>query len=148
MITLKIYNINGQKDDFAIVYEDTLTIGQGQQHKFFLDQENGLFGYVTPDNNDFAAYSFGGDLGDELRSVAADDAGNYYVCGSFEGTVNFEHPDASPVVFTAVNESDGFVSKYTPDGHLAWTRIIKDSEYGALYALYIHRDNQLYLAGW
>lgn len=134
---------------FAIVYDDSLTIDHGQQSETFPSngEENGLFGYVTISNNDIVAYSFGGDLGDELRSVAADNSGNIYVCGSFEGTVNFEHPDAPPVVFTAVNESDGFVSKYTPDGRLAWTRIFKDSEYGGLQVLYIHRDNQLYLTG-
>lgn len=141
--------VKGDSIYFAIVHEDTLTIQDGQELQVFPadGQENGLFGYFTPDNNEFTAYSFGGELGDEVRSVTADEAGNIYICGSFEGTVNFEHPDAPPVVFTAVNESDGFVAKYTPDGHLAWTRIIKDSEYGGLYTMYINRDSHLYLTG-
>jgi len=134
---------------FAIVYDDTLIINHGQQTETFPanGKENGLFGYVKADNNDIVAYSFGGDLSDELRSIAADAAGNIYVCGSFEGTVNFEHPDAPPVTFTSINGPDGFVSKYYPDGHLAWTRIFKDSKYGGLHHLQLHRDNQLYLAG-
>ena len=133
----------------AIVYDDTLIINHGQQTETFPanGNENGLFGYVTADNNDIVAHSFGGDLSDELRSISADEAGNIYVCGSFEGTVNFEHPDAPPVTFTSINGPDGFVSKYYPDGHLAWTRIFKDSKYGGLHHLQLHRDNQLYLAG-
>jgi hypothetical protein len=134
---------------FALVHDDTLTIDLGQQTGTFPanGEENGLFGYLTLGSSDIVAYSFGGDLYDGLSSIAADSEGNIYVCGFFTGEVNFEHPDASPVIFSSDNESDGFVSKYTPDGYLAWTRIFKDSDYGGLYTLQLQRDNELYLSG-
>ena len=141
------------KDDediyFALTHVDTLLIPTSGGLKTFPanGEDNNVFGVISITGSVEKAFSFGGDLGDQVRSIKADAEGNIYICGYFEGEVNFENPSALPVVHTSVNESDGFVSKYTADGFLVWTRIIKDSQYGGIYTMNLERDNELYLSG-
>lgn len=130
-------------------YEDTMTLQTVNGLLTFPanDEANGLYGTLSPDGQQVTAQSFGGDLYEEIEDIDADQDGNVYICGSFEGEVHFEKPGAPPVVFTSFNLEDGFVSKYTADGDLVWARIISDSEYGGIHNIQIYRDESLYMTG-
>jgi len=52
--------------------------------------------------------------------VATDDAGNVYVVGSFNGTVDFDPSDGSTLLTTA--NWDNYVAKYSSDGRLLWVK--------------------------
>ncbi|HEY3387246.1 MAG TPA: T9SS type A sorting domain-containing protein [Saprospiraceae bacterium] len=135
---------------FVVSYNDTLTVNTASGQVTFPcteGEENSLFGTMTLNGEAVKVHSFGGDLYDELRAIASDTDGNIYLVGSFEGSVNFQHPDAPPVVFTSSNYNEGFIAKYSPDGFLEWARIIKNSEYGGMHNIRLHRDQSLYVTG-
>ncbi|WP_437876759.1 hypothetical protein [Sorangium sp. So ce513] len=63
------------------------------------------------------ARGFGGPGIDSASSIASDAAGNYYVIGSFEGTVDF---GAGPL--TSAGGEDIFLLKLDPSGTLIWSK--------------------------
>ena len=54
-------------------------------------------------------------------SSVMDAAGNIYLGGRFQQTVDFD-PGPLEVALTSVGDSDGFVAKYATDGSLLWAR--------------------------
>ncbi|WP_437737215.1 hypothetical protein [Sorangium sp. So ce1335] len=60
---------------------------------------------------------YGGTGADEGSSIASDAAGNYYVIGSFEGTIDFGD---GPM--TSAGERDVFLLKLDPAGALLWSK--------------------------
>lgn len=70
------------------------------------------------------ANTFGGSEDDLVYDVAIDDAGNVYVVGAFERTVDFDpsDPQDEDDTFTAAqaNTPDAFVASYAADGAFRW----------------------------
>jgi hypothetical protein len=134
---------------YAMIHDSTVTLptNLGQVTSPAYGQDNAIFGWMTQEGAIGTAYLFGGDLGDQLRNIDVDEAGNMFISGYFEGTVNFEHPSETPVVFTSANNGDGFVSKYTPQGKLVWARVFRTGDYGGVYTMSLHRNSDIYLAG-
>jgi hypothetical protein len=55
------------------------------------------------------------------QAIATDAAGNVYVTGQFEGTVDFD-PGPAAVNLISLGGNDVFVAKYSPSGALVWAR--------------------------
>ncbi|MEM8954493.1 MAG: choice-of-anchor Q domain-containing protein [Verrucomicrobiota bacterium] len=91
-----------------------------------------------------------GDTGTErVLDIAHDSAGNIFVCGDFEGTVDFDPSDGADAAdtFTA-NAADGFIASYESDGTFRFALHLADSG-GFAVALRIAVDTSgnLYAAG-
>jgi Ca2+-binding RTX toxin-like protein len=71
----------------------------------------------------------GGPGRDGAADVATDAAGNVYVVGGFADTVDFD-PGPGTVALTSTGFQDGFVTRYTPDGRLAWAHAAGDGAAG------------------
>lgn len=67
-------------------------------------------------------------------SVTKDATGNFYVCGGFSGTVDF---DAGPGIFnvTATGSNDGYIEKLDQNGNMLWVKTIGSVGSGAYYNL-------------
>ncbi len=65
----------------------------------------------------------GGTLADEGESVSLDEDGNVFICGGYEGTVDF-NPGPGVVEFTAAGDEDIFITKLDNDGTFLWSRNI------------------------
>ena len=65
------------------------------------------------------AKSLGGTLGDNGLSISADAFGNIYVCGNFQGTVDF-NPSGAIVNLTSNGNKDIFIQKLDGGGNLIW----------------------------
>jgi hypothetical protein len=95
---------------------------------------------IAPANVAFAI-SGGNGLGQRIVDMGVDAAGNSYVAGTFEGTVDFD-PSAQVVNRTAeagnsdalfgdqYTRGDVFVAKYTGAGALAWVDVISTEHTG------------------
>ncbi len=72
------------------------------------------------DGNYIWAISLGGPLGDTANAVAVDEAGNVYICGSFNGTADFDpSPDIKALEANGPN-TDIFLAKYDANGAYLW----------------------------
>src|SRR5688500_13058813 len=60
----------------------------------------------------------GGSGNVEQMQLATDGIGNIYLCGIFDGTIQFGDQE-----FTARSGTDGFLVKYDRLGNMAWVRI-------------------------
>ena len=74
-----------------------------------------------------AASSVGGNIIDS-RGVALDAAGNSYVTGTFNGTVDFD-PGLGVTNLTSVGYKDVYLASYSPTGALLWAKDIAGSGY-------------------
>lgn len=89
---------------------------------------------------------FGGLGTDGARRVCADGAGNVYVCGSFEQTVDFD-PSGGVDQYTAAGGADGFVSKYSNTGQYLWTRVFSGQGTSVVTSVDVAPDGAVYLVG-
>ena len=65
----------------------------------------------------------GGPLGEQGKSIALDAAGNIYISGSFQSTVDFD-PGAGVFNLTSSGSRDVFVSKLNAAGNFIWAKQI------------------------
>ncbi len=81
---------------------------------------------IAPANLAFSITGGGG--GDEtITDAAVDGAGNIYVVGFFEKTVDFDPGPGVENRTATTDRADSFVAKYTSAGDLAWVDVIRAS---------------------
>jgi len=61
----------------------------------------------------------GGALGDDVRDIDFDNAGNIYLTGNFAGTADFD-PSVSVANLTSAGGNDIFIAKYNASGNYLW----------------------------
>ena len=82
---------------------------------------------IAPANLAFA-FGLGNAQNQTVDDIAVDPAGNTYVTGRFQGTVDFD-PGPNVQNRTALaGDTDGFVAKYDSMGALAWVNVVRDSD--------------------
>ncbi|HTN92267.1 MAG TPA: hypothetical protein VL242_51710 [Sorangium sp.] len=88
------------------------------------------------------ARGFGGAGGEEGISIASDASGNYYVSGSFRGTVDF---GAGPL--TSAGESDIFFLKLDPSGSVLWSKRFGNERGDGGGAVTVDASGNVFLTG-
>jgi hypothetical protein len=85
---------------------------------------DGFIAMYDPAGNYILAKNIGGNGGDAVNSIATDAAGNVYVCGDFDYTIDL---DPGPGLYTinAGNSFDGFFAKYDPAGNFTYGKAIQ-----------------------
>lgn len=84
---------------------------------------------------------------DTGQSVAVDEKGNSYLCGSFSGeSTNFSSGSGS-ISLTSLGETDIFLSKYNPDGNLLWAKNMGSSESEQANDIKLDNDTNIYVTG-
>jgi hypothetical protein len=93
--------------------------------------------------------SFAGDQFETPRTIRTDSLGNIYLCGSFEGTVDFD-PGPGTNMRTATGnqgQSDLFVCKLTPSGNTTWVTTLGGSGQDVAEHLDIDASGFVYVGG-
>ncbi len=80
------------------------------------------------------SFSLGGRDDDAVRAVACDAAGNVFLGGEFEGSVDFD-PSSGRTTLRSGGEEDGFVAKYSAEGAFAWVRGFGSPKEDGIFAL-------------
>ncbi len=76
---------------------------------------------LDPGGNFVWAKSFGGSAADTVSAMATDAAGNVYLAGDFQGTVDFD-PGAATSNLASNGSRDAFVVKLAANGNFLWAR--------------------------
>ena len=87
---------------------------------------------------------------DKGTGLRADASNNLYVCGYFQGTVDFD-PTASPgfdVVSSVGNTRDAFIAKYSSGGVLSWLKTLGNSGSDAAVEIDINANGGIYVTGY
>lgn len=79
----------------------------------------GLFTKATAQDFQWVKSMEGWGGGDAGAAVAVDAAGNLYVTGYFNGTVDFD-PGPGTAIFSSGGNSGMFIAKYDPSGNYVW----------------------------
>jgi hypothetical protein len=93
------------------------------------------------------AISFGSTGNDEGLGIATDTAGNVYVTGKFEGTVDFD-PGAGTANLVSLGVHDIFITKLDPSGGLIWTKQIGGDDEQLANAIAVDKSGNVYTTGW
>ncbi|RPJ44271.1 MAG: hypothetical protein EHM21_10415, partial [Chloroflexi bacterium] len=92
----------------------------------------------------------GRDGRDVANGLVTDLAGNLYVCGSYQYTVDFNPDPNVKVEYTsnALNQNNIYVMKFAPDGSFQWVKTWGPSDGGAeAYSLAVDSSNNVYAVG-
>ena len=96
------------------------------------------------------AFNVGGTDNDEGYGIVADDSGDIYLTGSFEGTADFD-PSANTANLTSPNgpDADAFIAKYDTDGNYLWAFNVggASADYGAGIAIDPTGSGAVYVTG-
>jgi gliding motility-associated-like protein len=80
------------------------------------------------------------------NAIVADPAGNTYVCGVFEGTVDMDPGPAGMIAFSA-GGVDIYIVKLNPAGAVLWAKQIGNSSNDYCYSLVLDAAGNLYATG-
>ena len=101
----------------------------------------------TPTTDRINVATFGGTGDDRGQSMAVDGAGNMYVTGSFEETVDFD-PGAANVNLTSAGGTDAFVSKLNSEGELLWVRQLGGTAGDTATSVQVDSLGNVYVGGY
>ena len=80
------------------------------------------------------------------NGLALDEFNNIYICGGFEGDVDF-NPDGGVETHYSVGVFDGYLSKFTPAGSFEWVRTWGGISHDAAESVAIDADGNIYMTG-
>ncbi len=81
--------------------------------------------------------TIGGTASDYIKAVQQDADGNFYACGYFSGTVDFNPDETDTDEYTASGTTAGFITKYASDGTYQWTTVLNGTQHNWLMDLAI-----------
>ncbi|WP_437321077.1 hypothetical protein [Sorangium sp. So ce385] len=87
-------------------------------------------------------HGYGGHGEDQAHDIASDPLGNFYVTGTFQGTVDF---GAGPL--TSAGRADIFLLKLDPSGTLLWSKRFGSTFDETAYTLAVDTLGDIFLAG-
>lgn len=91
------------------------------------------------------AKAIGGSGSDVARDIDIDNAGNIYLAGDFQNTVDFD-PSSSDAILTSVGGSDIFIAKYDNNGLYQWAKRFGSSSSDIAWSV-AYTKNNVYLTG-
>jgi probable HAF family extracellular repeat protein len=92
------------------------------------------------------AFSVGAAGVDTAITATTDVAGNVYVAGTFQNTVDFD-PGSATFNLTSAGGSDAYVAKYSPSGALLWANSFSGTATIATEGLAVDAAGNVYAAG-
>jgi PKD repeat protein len=92
-------------------------------------------------------HRIGGTDGDRANDICVDPAGDTYVTGYFQQTVNFGEDWSGLDEKSSAGGSDIFLTKVRNNGSYAWTRRAGSTEWDHAYAVCTNSSGQIYVAG-
>ncbi len=116
---------------------------------FMLDSDGDRDVFISKLNSDGEfvwAKQMGGPLLEAGQGIDADDNGNLYLSGNFQGTVDFS-TNETPFILTSFGDYDIFSGKLDADGNLLWMKQMGGLNNQSSYAMAIDNSGNSYVTG-
>ena len=86
----------------------------------------------------------------KINKTAVDNAGNVFVCGSFNSTMWLNGFDIKRnILGPSTSAPDGFIAKYTSDGYFLWVRAIGSNDYNdEFFDMVLDSNGDAYVTGY
>jgi hypothetical protein len=92
------------------------------------------------------AKSIGGTLDEGARAISLDGTGNIYICGSFEGTSDFD-PGAGTTSLVSNGARDVYFAKYASDGSIVWAKNVGSTTDDMGHFIVVETSGIVYICG-
>jgi hypothetical protein len=92
------------------------------------------------------AKSMGGNIGGSGQAIAADNLGNVYSVGNFQGTGDFD-PGSGTFNLTDTGHGDVFVSKLDTNGNFVWAKRLGGSGVDSGNSIFVDDSGNVYITG-
>ncbi len=93
------------------------------------------------------AKAIGGSSADQCFKIFVDASSNVYICGFYQGTVDFD-PNAGITNLTNAGSSDGFFAKYTSTGTIVWAKKIGGTTTDEVRSIAVDNAGLVYITGY
>lgn len=94
------------------------------------------------------SFSFGSTQFDRAYGVEVDGAGNVYVCGAFDGTVDFDPDSLGTSLITEEGNGDVYLAKYSNSGEHIWSHNIGSWGHDLGSDMVVDDQGNIYLTGY
>lgn len=111
--------------------------------------QNGFFGKYTSAGAYVWAFKVGNAVSGSstiVNGIAVDGAGNVYIVGEFQGTVDFD-PGAGTANLTSAGSNDIFFAKYDNNGAYQWAKQIGAASSDKGLGIALDASNNVYIVG-
>lgn len=103
---------------------------------------------LTSNAQDFIWVSSAGGTSDDIgRSIAADDNGNVFVTGNFEGDITLGAGEPNETTLSSLGEEDIYVAKYNSSGQLSWVKQISGPGTDIANSITINNAGNIFVVG-
>ncbi len=92
------------------------------------------------------AKHFGNASTESITGIVCDAAGNIFVCGAFNGTMDFD-PGPDSLKLSSAGSNDFFIAKYDPNGALIWAKVAGGIGNDAAYEITCNNNSDIYVTG-
>lgn len=103
---------------------------------------------LDPDGALLWAFRLGGQGTDESQAIAVDAAGNIYLAGTFDETLDIDPgPGTTELQVPFSNEQDAFLAKFDPDGVLLNAWLLMGNNLQRIFGVSVDAQGNIHLAG-
>ncbi|MFI5204684.1 MAG: SBBP repeat-containing protein, partial [Flavobacteriales bacterium] len=92
------------------------------------------------------AKTIGGSAQEGCYRIIVDAAGDVYIAGFYNGTVDFD-PNAGIVNLSGSGQEDGFFAKYTPAGNIVWAKKLGGTNNDFARSIAVDNTGVVYVTG-
>jgi hypothetical protein len=148
--------------DIKLDGDENIVVGGGFNGTVDFDSGPGQIQYTAPGNYKSDIFiskydssgtlkwvrAIGGAENDNLYSIGIDKFNNIYACGIYKKVVDFDPGIHSWLGISVNNSTDGFMSKYDPNGNFTWATTMGSKAEDGCSAVVVNEMGDVILTGW
>jgi len=131
-------------------FSSTATFGQGEPNQTILTSAGNSDIFIARYNTDGMlvwAKQAGGTTGDAGNGITSLSDNSFVATGYFSSTATFGQGEPNQTILTSAGYADGFITRYNPDGSLAWAKRVGGLEIDIGYGITTLLDNTTVVTG-
>lgn len=128
-------------------YDGRIDVDPSDEYHYLehVDESDAYITKLNPSGELIWGIGLCGEGHDIITDIQVDQLGYIYVAGYFYGNIDVD-PSNETLIFNSKGESDIFICKYDPNGHLVWAKEIGNEKYNFCEAFIMDNDGNLFIS--